>query len=131
MVWRDTQTRTVLRKSIDMLSLAESEYIAATHAAKEALWLRSLIGEIFQPLIKPITLHSDSQSAIALTKDGSYHARTKHIDIRYHFIRFVVQNGSINLIYCPTGDMTADILTKALPNIKVKHFATSLGLRSA
>ena len=71
-------------------------------AAKEALWLRRIIGEVFRPLKEPITLYSDSQSAIALTKDGSYHARTKHIDIRYHFIRFVVQNGSINLIYCPT-----------------------------
>ena len=111
------------------LSTAESEYVAATHAAKEALWLRRLINEISHSPIEPITLYPDSQSAIALTKDGSYHARTKHIDIRYHFIRFVVQNGSINLIYCPTKDMTADILTKALPNIKAKHFAYALGLR--
>ena len=59
----------------------------------------------------PITLYSDSQSAIALTKDGSYHAQTKHIDIQYHFIWFIVQNGSINLIYCPTEEMTADILS--------------------
>ena len=65
---------------------------------------------------------------VALTKDGSYHARTKHIDIQYHFICFEVQKKSINLIYCPTENMTADILTKALPNIKVKHFAKALGL---
>ena len=78
----------------------------------------------------PIQLYSDSQSAIALTRDGSYHARTKHIDIWYHFIRFVVQNGSINLIYCHTENMTADILTKALQNMKAKHFATLLSLRS-
>ena len=84
----------------------------------------------FANVTEPTTLYSDSQSAIVLTKDGSYHARTKHIDIRYHFIRFVVQNGTINLIYCPTEDMTADILTKALPNSKAKHFATSLGLHA-
>ena len=111
------------------LSTAESEYVAAMYAAKEVLWLRRIIGEVFQPLEKPITLHSDSQSAIALTKDGSYHAQTKHIDIRYHFIRFKVQNKSINPIYCPTEDMTADILTKALPNSKAKHFARLLGLQ--
>ena len=111
------------KQELVTLSTAESEYVAATNPAKEALWLRRIINEIFQPLDKPITLYSDSQSAIALTKDGSYHARTKHIDIRYHFIRFAVQNGSIKLIYCPTDEMTADILTKALPNIKVKHFA--------
>ena len=88
-----------------------------------------IISEVFQPLKCPITLYSDLQSAIVLTKDGSYHARTKHIDIRYHFIRFEVQKGSINLIYCPTEEMTADVLTKALPNAKVKHFAKMLGLR--
>lgn len=119
------------KQELITLSTAESEYIAATHAAKEALWLRRLIGEIFWPLTHPIPLYSDSQSAIALTQDGSYHARTKHIDIRYHFIRFVVQNGSINLIYCPTNNMTADTLTKALPNIKAKHFAQSLGLQAS
>jgi hypothetical protein len=118
------------KQELVTLSTAESEYVAATYAAKEALWLRRIISEVFQPLTKPVTLYSDSQSAIALTKDGSYHARTKHIDIRYHFIRFVVQNKSIKLIYCPTEDMTADILTKALPNIKAKHFAKALGLHS-
>jgi hypothetical protein len=115
------------KQELVTLSTTESEYVAATHAAKEAIWLRRLISEVFQPITKPITLYSDSQLAIALTKDGSYHARTKHIDIRYHFIRFIVQNGTINLIYCPTEDMTADILTKALQ----KHFANSLGLRPA
>ena len=118
------------KQELVTLSTAESEYVAATHAAKEALWLRRFIGEIFRPLTDPITLYSDSQAAIALTRDGSYHARTKHIDIRYHFIRYVVQNGSINLIYCPTDDMVADTLTKALPNLKAKHFAVALGLQS-
>ena len=116
------------KQELVTLSTAESEYVAATYASKEALWLRRLIGELFKPVTEPTTLYSDSQSAIALTKDGSYHARTKHIDIRYHFIRFIVQDGTINLIYCPTEDMTADMLTKALPNSKAKHFARSLGL---
>ena len=119
------------KQELVTLSTAESEYVAATYAAKEALWLRRIVNEVFEPVTKPMTLYSDSQSAIALTKDGSYHARTKHIDIRYHFIRFVVQNGSIKLIYCPTEEMTADILTKALPNTKAKHFANSLGLHPA
>src|SRR5271168_4510127 len=68
------------------------------------------------------------QPAIALTKDGHYHARTKHIDIRYHFICYIIEEGTIKLIYCPTDDMTADTLTKALPSVKAKHFATALGL---
>ena len=74
------------KQELVMLSTAEAEYVAATHAAKEAIWLHQLISEVFGSLEEPTTLFSDSQSAIALTKDGHYHARTKHIDIRYHFI---------------------------------------------
>lgn len=116
------------KQELVTLSTAEAEYVAATHAAKEAIWIRRLIGEVFRPLTQPTTLHSDSQSAIALTKDGSYHGRTKHIDVRYHYIRYVIESGAIHLTYCPTDDMTADTLTKALPSAKVKHFAAAMGL---
>ena len=75
-------------------------------------------------------LYLDSQSAITLTKDGSYHARMKHIDICYHFIRFVVDNHSLRLVYCPTDSIIANTLTKALPSVKVKHFTASLRLCS-
>ena len=119
------------KQELVTLSTTESEYVTATYATKEALWLWCLIDKIFYPFEELVTLYSDSQLAIALTKDSSYHAQTKHINIRYHFIQFIVQNGSINLIYCPTEDMTADILTKALPNSKAKHFTKSLGLLPA
>jgi len=119
------------RQEIVSLSTTESEYIAATHAAKEALWLRSLIAQLFKPFDHVTTLFSDNQSAIALAKDHQYHARTKHIDVRFHFIRWIIEDGKIRLIYCPTDDMVADTLTKALPSPKVKHFASELGLRSA
>jgi hypothetical protein len=116
------------RQEIISLSTTESEYVAATYAAKEALWLRSLLSQLFDTNLEATTLFSDNQSAIALTKDHQYHARTKHIDIRFHFIRWIVENGSLRLIYCPTDDMVADTLTKALPSPKVKHFARELGL---
>ena len=92
--------------------------------------LRCLVREVFHPLAHPTPLHLDSQSAIMLTKDGSFHAHTKHIDIRYHFICFSIDKGSFHIIYCPTDSMVADTLTKALPSIKAKHFASSLGLRT-
>jgi hypothetical protein len=83
---------------------------------------------MFRPLTQPTTLFRDNQSAIALTRDGSYHARTKHIDIHYHFIRFTVEDGSIRFLHCPTNDMVTDTLTKALLSIKAKHFTQELGL---
>ena len=116
------------RQSIVTLSTAEAEYVAATHAAKEAVWLREFISEIYKPQ-DPMTLYSDSQSAIALARNEQFHARTKHIDIRFHFIRYIIEAGKIVIDYCPTEDMVADTFTKALPSAKAKHFATSLGLR--
>lgn len=117
------------KQELVTLSMTEAEYVAATHAAKEAIWLRRFLQETFRPLIFPTMLHCDNQSAIALAKDGAYHARTKHIDIRYHFIRFAIDEGAISLVYCPTGNMVADTLTKPLPSLKVKHFAAALGLQ--
>ena len=63
-----------------------------------------------------------------LTKEHQYHARTKHIDVRYHFIRWIIEDGKLQLIYCLTDDMVADVLSKALVLTKVKHFAKELGL---
>ena len=74
------------RQELILLLTTESEYVAATQATKEALWLRSLIAQIFAINLPPTTLFSDNQSAIALLKEHQYHARTKHIDIRFHFI---------------------------------------------
>ena len=108
--------------------MAEAEYVAATHAVKEGIWLCRFIEEVFQLLVNPTVLYCDNQATIALTKDGSFHTCTKHIDIRYHFIHFIVDSGSFLLLYCPTADMTADTLTKALPSVKAKHFAAALGL---
>jgi hypothetical protein len=115
-------------QEIVSLLTTESEYVAITHTAKEALWLRSLIQQLFNTTLSSTTLLSDNQSAIALTKDHQYHVWTKHIDVRYHFIRWIVEQGSIWFIYCPTDEMIANSLTKALPSVKVKHFAAEFGV---
>ena len=106
------------KQELVTLSTTEAEYVAATHAAKEAIWLCRLLTELSGSINTPTMLFSDSKSSIALTHDGHYHARTKHIDIRYHFIHYIIEAGTIKLVYhCPTNDMTADILTKALPSV--------------
>jgi hypothetical protein len=115
-------------QEIVLLSTTESEYVAATHATNEALWLQSLIQQLFDTTLSPTTLFSDNQSAIALSKDHQYHAHTKHINIQYHFICWIIEQGSIQLVYCPSNDMIADMLTKALPSAKVKHFVAELRL---
>jgi hypothetical protein len=87
---------------------------------KEALWLHSLLTQIFGPLLDPTTLFSDNQAAIALVHDHQYHAQNKHIDVRYYWIHWVIEEGTACLIYCLTDDMVADTLTKVLPSIKVE-----------
>ena len=106
----------------------ESEYIGTTHTVKEALWLYSLISQIFKSTLPTTTIFLDNQSTIALAKDHQYYAQTKYIDIRYHFIQWIIEEGKIQLIYCPTEGIIAYIFTKALPFAKVKHFANELGL---
>ena len=120
------------KQELIALSTAEAEYIAATHAAKEGIWLRRLMGELYADVvITPLPLYCDNQAALTLATTDNYHAWTKHIDTRFHFIRHSVESGIFKLIYCPTDDMTADILTKALPGWKVKAHTAALGLRSA
>ena len=70
----------------------------------------------------------DNQGAIALSKDNKFHARTKHIDLRYHFIREAVEDGKINVKYVPTNDNVSDIFTKALPRPKFQQMVELLGL---
>jgi len=116
------------KQELVTLSTAEAEYVVATHATKECIWLRRLTGDILLPLPESTTLHCDNQAALKLAQDDNYHMQTKHIDIRYHFIRDVVKRGYIKLQYCPTDDMMVDILTKALLHWKVSQHVLGLGL---
>jgi hypothetical protein len=117
------------KQEIVTLSTAKAEYVATTHAAKEAIWLRRLIFELFPISPSLTTLHCNNQAVIKLAIEDNYHARTKHIDIRFHFIRQVISDGTLTLTYCPTDDMTADIFTKPLPKWKVSTHIGALGLR--
>jgi hypothetical protein len=83
------------KQSVVALSSTEAEYIGITHAAKEATWIRHLLSELYSPQILeyPIIIHCDNKSAIELAKNATFHSRTKHIAIRYHYIREALNDG--------------------------------------
>jgi hypothetical protein len=91
--------------------------------------MRTFISEIRGESMGAITINSNNQGAIALSKDNKFHARTKHIDIRYHFIREAVEDGKVSVVYIPTNDNPVDIFTKPLAKVKFRKFVELLGLR--
>jgi len=116
------------RQTSVALSTAEAEYMSASVACQEALWIKELLKQIGIDVSKPITMFSDNQSAIAMGENPGQHNRTKHILIRYHFIRDQIEKGSVNLSYCPTQDNVADVFTKGLAKVKHNTFVNKLGL---
>ena len=110
------------------LSSTEAEYMAITHATKELLWLRMFSSIVDIPFPRPFRLLSDNNSAIDMTKSNIISNRAKHIDLRYHFIRDHVAEGTLRLNWISTKDMTADIFTKPLPYPLHSKHSTSLGI---
>ena len=105
------------------LSTCEAEYIALAAAVQESLflsqWLKHM-GNLYEP--KPVLIFEDNQGTIALSHNPVGRQRSKHIDIRYHFIRQVLSEGEVILQYCPTSDMVADAMTKPATKVKLDRF---------
>jgi hypothetical protein len=110
------------------LSSAEAEYMAASQASCEAIWLRKILVDLFDTKLDPTTIYCDNQSCIKLSENPVFHDRSKHIEIRYHFIRDRVQKGAVKLQYVSTNEQVADILTKGLPKGKFEYFREKLGV---
>ncbi|KAK9152086.1 hypothetical protein Syun_010395 [Stephania yunnanensis] len=116
-------------QSVVALSTTEAEYIASTHACKEAIWLKRLLGE-FKLNQDQFSVYCDSQSALHLARNPAFHSRTKHIEVRYHFVRKVVEDGQILLHKISTKSNPADMLTKPVAKEKFTYCCTSLGLKA-
>jgi len=110
------------------VSTAEAEYMASAAATKEALWLRTLLTDMGYPITGPITIYGDNQAAIKLLKHPIASARSKHIDIIYHFARERVASGEVEFSYISTNDMVADCMTKPVPRPKLLSCMTGMGM---
>jgi len=118
------------RQNTVALSTMEAEYMALATATQEAIWLRHLESELHKKIkVAPTTIYCDNQSAIKFAGIDSYCARSKHIDLRYHFLRERVSEKDIELTYVGTQDMVADILTKPVSQKKTEDFSKAMGLQ--
>lgn len=108
-------------------STTEAEYMAAAAAVKESLWLRKLMADFNRP-IKTLTIYCDNQATIRLLKHPIASARSKHIDVIYHFARERVARKEVEFQYCRTDDMVADCMTKALPEVKFAICRAGMGM---
>jgi len=96
------------------LSTTEAEYRASAMAAQESTWLIQLLKDLCQPIKVAVTLYCDNQSVIRLAENLVFHARTKHIEVHYHFIREKVLQEEIELKHVNTKDQVADLFIKKL-----------------
>ena len=121
--WEARKQRTVA------LSSTEAEYMALSDGAKEAIYLRHLLNGITQEVSRePVIIHNDNQGSHKLARNPVFHSRTKHIDVRHHFIRGALEEGHIELEYMATEDMPADIFTKGLHGPAHQKCTVGLGI---
>ena len=109
------------------MSTTEAQYIAASEACKEAIWLTRLVRDLGITVEMP-TLHCDSQSVIMLAKNPVFHAKTKHIDVKYHFIRDMLEDKLLDLVKVHTDGNPADLMTKGLPSKRFAHCRALMGV---
>uniref|UniRef100_A0AAV1TTM0 Reverse transcriptase Ty1/copia-type domain-containing protein n=1 Tax=Peronospora matthiolae TaxID=2874970 RepID=A0AAV1TTM0_9STRA len=122
------------KQSSVSLSTSEAEYIALSLAIQEGKWVHRLLCEILAAANEPgpdLVIREDNQSCIKMTKNPVNHGRAKHIDIKYHHIRDEVKRGEVQLEYCETSVMMADIMTKGLSGPRHKDLTTALGIRAS
>jgi Reverse transcriptase (RNA-dependent DNA polymerase)/gag-polypeptide of LTR copia-type/Integrase core domain/GAG-pre-integrase domain len=110
------------------LSSTEAEYVALSEAAREACWLRNLYEELGYSQDFPITIKGDNDGSIAMAKNQQFHSRSKHIAIRWHWVRDLVEQNLVKIETCRDPQQTADVLTKALPRPKHCQHTSEMGI---
>ena len=110
------------------LSSTQAEYVALSEAGREACWLQNLYRELGYPQREPILIKGDNDGSISMAKNQQFHNRSKHIAIRWHWIRELIEEKVITIESCRDPEQTADILTKALPRPKHRQHVLEMGL---
>lgn len=116
-------------QSVVTLSTTEAEYMAMTEAVKDGVWLVGMLSD-FGIKQKAVTILCDSQSALHLSKHQVFHERSKHIDVRHHFVRDWIDKGLIKVVKVSTNDNAVDMLTSPLPTAKFKFYLELTNLAS-
>ncbi|GAA0159622.1 transmembrane signal receptor [Lithospermum erythrorhizon] len=119
------------KQPIVALSTTEAEFIAAAVCACQGIWMKKILRELDHSPGSCIHIKCDNSSTIKLSKNPVLHGRSKHIDIRFHFLRNLTKEGKIALEFCGTTDQVADILTKPLKNDSFMKLRSVLGVRSS
>jgi hypothetical protein len=109
-------------------STTEAEYIDANFASREAVWLRKLLLDLFSAELEPTVIYCDNHSCIELSENSVFHGKSKHNEMRYHYVRDMVQKNILSIQYVLTTEQTKDILTKPLSLTKFVYFRDKLGV---
>jgi hypothetical protein len=109
-------------------SSCEAEYVAAAAAASQGVWLARLLEELLGERSAKFRVRIDNQSAISLRKNLVFHERSRHIDVRYHFVRNCVEDGKLEVDHVRTNEQHADILTKPLARFRFQELKEKIGM---
>ena len=109
-------------------STAEAEYVSISATANQAIWLRKLLTDLGMKQSLPTELFCDNKSAIAIAENPVQHGRTKHINVKYHSIREAERNKEVKVLHCSSELQIADMMTKALPRIRLEFLKLKLGM---
>lgn len=118
------------KQDVVSISTTEAEFYALAETAKEVQWILQILKDFNITIIEPIIIETDNQSCIKMIENEKFSNRTKHIDVRYHYLKDLVHNKKLQLKYCPTEINVADMLTKPLAGSKIKALRELAGLKN-
>ena len=110
------------------LSTTEAEFIAVASCACQSVWLRRILELLGHPQLKPTTVYCDNSSTIKLSRNPVFHGRSKHIDVRFHFLKDLCKDEVIKLVQCRSQEQISDIMTKHLMLESFSNFSSRLGM---